>query len=114
MAKYRCFEIKLFPANVKKRIAAQSCFRAKRRNKATWRQQKLTSVCAASASTLRAIASLAKHNDRVMQGLISRDDCHDWINGCRKSTGCAHGATRRRWTEIISERRSHSAPAHNV
>jgi hypothetical protein len=30
------------------------------------------------------IAVLEGHEDRHINGLISRDDCYDWINGDRK------------------------------
>lgn len=30
------------------------------------------------------VAVLAGHEDRIIKGLSSRDDCYDWINGSRK------------------------------
>jgi hypothetical protein len=30
------------------------------------------------------IAACPGHDDRFIRGLVSRDDCYDWINGSRK------------------------------
>jgi hypothetical protein len=30
------------------------------------------------------VATLSGHDDRVIKGLSSQEDCHDWLNGHRK------------------------------
>lgn len=32
----------------------------------------------------RIVAALPGHEDRIISGLTSREDCYDWINGSRK------------------------------
>jgi hypothetical protein len=39
------------------------------------------------------IAECPGEEDRIIQGLTSRDDCYDWINGTEKLIGCAPTAT---------------------